>query len=213
VLEVIGDVNYRVQQSVHSKKQVVHVDKMKRYLATAPLLWINPSGAPGLVDGPTPPELTFEDSFFVDLPESYEPWSVKEDPVDGLNQMDENEAIGSDPPDDDPAETEEDEISAADVSAPASPPPAATTDRPRRTVVKPARFCVVETTNDRPGQVHSTYETYRAGLATQPNSTVQACKPDAKAREIQPQAAIETRDDTREVVLVSEIEFEFGEEL
>jgi len=70
VLEVIGDLNYRVQRSVHSKKQVVHVDKVKRYLGAAPLPWTNPPGAPGLVDSRIPPKLTFEDSFFVGLPES-----------------------------------------------------------------------------------------------------------------------------------------------
>jgi len=45
VLEVIGDVNYRVQRSVHSKKQVVHVDKMKRYLGAAPLRWLSQPAA------------------------------------------------------------------------------------------------------------------------------------------------------------------------
>jgi len=65
VLEVIGDVNYRVQQSVHSKKQVVHVDKMKRYLGAAPLPFINPPGASEPIDAPTSPELMFEDSFFL----------------------------------------------------------------------------------------------------------------------------------------------------
>jgi len=68
---------------------------------------------------------------------------------------------------------------------------------------------VLATTDDRPGQVHSTYKTYKAGLATQPDSTVHACEADV--RDIQPQAAIETSCDTREVLLAPEIEFEFGE--
>jgi len=37
---------------------------------------------------------------------------------------------------------------------------------------------VLETTDDRPGQVLSTYKTDKAGLATQPDSTVRACEPD-----------------------------------
>jgi len=130
--------------------------------------------------------------------------------MDGPNRMDEDEVIGLVPPDDDLAEAKEDETSTADVSAPTSPLPAATTDRPRRTVVKPARFHVLETTDDRPVQVRSTYKTYKAGLATQPDSTVRACELDAK--KIQPQTAIETSCDTPEVLLAPEIDFEFGEE-
>jgi len=69
---------------------------------------------------------------------------------------------------------------------------------------------VLATTDDRPGHVHSTYKTYKAGLATQPDSIVRACEGDA--RDNQPQAAIETSCDTREGLLAPEIEFEFGEE-
>jgi len=75
VLEAIGDVNYRVQRSDRARKQVVHVDKMKKYLGQASFSWKISGGGhdqPVVVD-PTPPELTFNDSFFSQLPEIYNP--------------------------------------------------------------------------------------------------------------------------------------------
>jgi len=67
-----------------------------------------------------------------------------------------------------------------------------------------------ETTDDRRGQAHSTNETYKAGLATQPDSTVRAHAPENIERE--PQAAIETSEDTRAVEAAPDIEFEFSDE-
>jgi len=83
---------------------------MKRYLGTVPLQWPNSPIGSSLTDVPTPPELTFEESFFVNLPESYEPWSVEEDPADGSNRGDNDDNDGDvrfTLPDDDPAENEE----------------------------------------------------------------------------------------------------------
>jgi len=184
VLEVIGDVNYRVQRSVHSKKQVVHVDKMKRYLDTAPLQWLNQPAASGSNDIPTPPELTFEDSFFFNLPESYEQWLVEEDPVEGSNLGDNEESNGLTPPADDEAETEEDEISNTDEPAPMSPLPDAPTDRPRRTVIKPARFRATESTDETPGQAPTTIPIDAEDLANEPDETEPLPQPQR-----QPQAA------------------------
>jgi len=65
-------------------------------------------------------------------------------------------------------------------------------------------------TDDRPGQVHSTTETYKAhSAAAHLDSNVCALEPN----EGNPQLpAIETSCDTREVLLAPEIEFEFGDE-
>jgi len=52
---------------------------------------------------------------------------------------------------------------------------------------------VISTTDDRPGQAHSTDETYKAGLVTQPNSTV--CARGPEVIEIQAQAAIDTSEE------------------
>jgi len=70
---------------------------------------------------------------------------------------------------------------------------------------------VIETTEDRPGQIYSTDRTYTANLAIQPDSTGCACE-SAKDEDIEPQAAIDTSEDTRVVEAVPEIEFEFGDE-
>jgi len=69
---------------------------------------------------------------------------------------------------------------------------------------------VIYTTDNRPGQADSTDETYKAGLATQPDSTVRARVPEVT--EIQLQAAIDTSEDTRIIEAAPEIEFEFGDE-
>jgi len=198
VLEAIGDVNYRVQRSVHSKKQVVHVDKLKRYFGTTPLPWPSQPVVSGINDLPIPLELTFEDAFFDNLPESYEPWLVGEDPGDGLIQGDD---VRMTPPDDGPVEGEEDEDSIADGSDTMSPLPAATINRPRRTVVKPARFRTVEVIEEMPGQAHATLSVDAKDLANEPE-------------EIRPVqlAAIDTCEDNIVVEAVPEIDCEFGEE-
>jgi len=150
--------------------------------------------------------LTFEDSFFVNLPEFYEPWLVEEDPVEGSNRGDNDDSIGLTPPDDDPAKTdpaktEEDETFTTDVPAPMSPLPAAPTDRPSRTVIKPTRFRVTETTDDLPGQARLTPEINTEYLANQPEDT-----------ESTPQGSVETREEICIVATAPEIEIEFGDE-
>jgi len=174
---------------------------MKRYLGTVPILWSNPPVASGLSDAPTPPELTFEESFFFNLPESYEPWSMGEDPLDNSNGGDPDEDVGLTSPGDDPAEIEEEETLNTDVPDAMSPPPAAATNRPRRTVVKPARFRVTgETMEDMPGQAHSTLTIDAGDLANEPNAIDSA-----------PQAAIDTCEDSI-VIEAAEIDIEFGDE-
>jgi len=69
---------------------------------------------------------------------------------------------------------------------------------------------VTEIPDNRPGQAHATDETYEAGLATQPDSSVCAQVPET--REILPQAAVETSEDTRTVEAAPDIEFDFGDE-
>jgi len=54
---------------------------------------------------------------------------------------------------------------------------------------------LILTTDDRPGQLHSTNRTYTACLAIQLGSTVGVCEP-AKGEDIQPQAVIDTSEDT-----------------
>jgi len=56
---------------------------MKRFLDVIPLPWTFQQGTSdlGTSDALTPPELTFDDSFFVELPEKYEPWRE-----DGITQ-------------------------------------------------------------------------------------------------------------------------------
>jgi len=88
------------------------------------------------------------------------------------------------PPEDDPAETEEDDISTDDVPAPMSLLPAAPTDSPRRTVIKPARFRVTETTDEKPVQAHSNPEIDAEDLGNQPEDIAST-----------PQASVETRED------------------
>jgi len=68
----------------------------------------------------------------------------------------------------------------------------------------------VPTTDDRPGQAHSTYEAYRACLVKQPDSTVRVREPEST--ETPPQAAIDTSEDTRIVEAAPDIEIEFGDE-
>jgi len=203
VLEVIGDVNYRVQRSVHSKKQVVHLDKLKRYLGTTPLPWPSQAVISGMNDLPTPPELTFEDGFFENLPESYEPWSTAEDPGDSPIQGDnDSDAALVTPPGDVPAEKEEDDESMADDGPDLTGTlPAATINRPRRTVVKPAPFRTVGNPEDKPGQAHTTPAIDAGDLANEPETTNSA-----------PQAAIEAREDNMILADIPEIDFEFGEE-
>jgi len=78
-------------------------------------------------------------------------------PADGSNRGDNDDNdgdIGFTLPDDDPAENEEEETSTTDVLDTMSPLPAAATNRPRRTVVKPARFRITEHTDDMPAQAH-----------------------------------------------------------
>jgi len=71
---------------------------------------------------------------------------------------------------------------------------------------------VVETTEDRLGQVYSTDRTYTASLAIQQGSIVRACE-SAKDEDKEQQAAIDTSEDTRVLEVAPEIEFEFGDEL
>jgi len=68
------------------------------------------------------------------------------------------------------------------------------------------------TTDDRPGQVHSTKKTYTASLATQPGSIVRVYEPAKKEEEILPQAANDTSEDTYVRKLAPEIDFEFVDE-
>jgi len=68
----------------------------------------------------------------------------------------------------------------------------------------------ISTTDDRPGQAHATCETYKAGLATQPDSNVRGNVPEMK--ETPPQAAVDTSEDTRIVEITPDIEFKFGNE-
>jgi len=132
VLEAIGDVNYRVQSSNHSRKQVVHVDKIKKYLGQAPTPWnILGDGQeqqPGGVD-PTPPELTFDDSFFAQLPNIYNPDDDVVAPMvtAALDDDEERFTVAHD--------------------FPGTTPPV-TPERPRRIIVKPARFRWVENAAD-----------------------------------------------------------------
>jgi len=68
----------------------------------------------------------------------------------------------------------------------------------------------VITTDDWPGQAHATDETYKAGLATQPDSNVPGHVPEMK--ETPPQAAVDTSEDTRIVETALDIEFELSDE-
>jgi len=128
VLEAIGDVNNRVQRSNRSRKQVVHVDKMKKYLGQAPTpcnILRDGQEPPGGVD-PTPPELTFDDAFFAQLPEIYNP----DDDVVTPNitaALDNDEELFPD--------------------FPRTTPPV-TPEQPRRIIVKPARFRWVKDATD-----------------------------------------------------------------
>jgi len=70
---------------------------------------------------------------------------------------------------------------------------------------------LVETTKGRPGLVYSTDRTYTASLAIQQGSTVRACE-SAKDKSKEPQAAIDTSEDTGVVEVAPEIEFEFRDE-
>jgi len=182
---------------------------MKRYLGAAPLPWITPPVAPGPADAPAPPELTFDDSFFANLPDLYEPWRREGDNLDTQNLIDEDEAPGIVPSDDDPAGTEEDESFPIDVPTQASSPPLSTTNCPRRTIHKPAPFRIVNNPDDRLGQVHST-EIYNAHLAAAHQDS------DVSAQELETEKlqsqAIDTSCDLREVLLAPEIDFEFGDE-
>jgi len=68
---------------------------------------------------------------------------------------------------------------------------------------------IMNTPDDKPGQVHTT-ETYKAHLAAaHQDSDVFAQKPEEKKLQLQ---AIDTSCDTREVLLAPEIEIEFGDE-
>jgi len=68
----------------------------------------------------------------------------------------------------------------------------------------------VSTTDDRPGQAHSIYETYTACLVNQPDSTVRVREPEITEKP--PQAAVDTRDNTLIVEAAPDIEIEFGDE-
>jgi len=69
---------------------------------------------------------------------------------------------------------------------------------------------VTEIPDDRPGQAHATEDTYKAGLATQPDSNVRGHEPESI--ESTPQAAIDTSEDTPTVEAAPEVEIEFGDE-
>jgi len=69
---------------------------------------------------------------------------------------------------------------------------------------------ITETTDDRPGEAHSTYEAYTACLVNQQDSTVRVREPEST--ETRPQAAIDTSEDTRIVKIAPDIEFDFGDE-
>jgi len=200
VLEVIGDVNYRVQQSAHSEKQVVHVDKLKTYLGKTPLSWPGPPALPGVNDTPTPPELTFDDEFFENLPESYEPWTAADNPGDSPAQADDDiENAVSLPPGD--ASDEEDGVITEDGSDSPSALPVGTINRPRQTVIKPARFCIMKEPEDKPGQVHSTVTVDKEDLVNEPKRINSA-----------PQPTVERLESVILVDNTPEIDFEFGEE-
>jgi len=131
VLEAIGDVNYRVQRSGRSLKQVVHVDKIKKYLGKARSSWEILGGGhdqPAEVD-PTPPELTFDDSLFSQLPEIYNP--------------DEDIAV---PLVTAARENDEEQFTVAPDFQGTTPP--VTPERPHRVIVKPARFRWVRNASD-----------------------------------------------------------------
>jgi len=131
VLEAIGDVNYRVQRSNRSRKQVVHVNKIKKYLGQAPTNWnILGGGHDQPVEiNPTTPELTFDDSFFSQLPEIYNPDDdVAEPPI--TNARDDDEGRFTVAPDFQ------------------GTTPTVTPARPRRIIDKPARFRWVKNVTD-----------------------------------------------------------------
>jgi len=131
VLEAIGDVNYRVQRTGRSRKQVVHVDKMKKYIEQAPSPWEILGGGhdqPAEVD-PTPPELTFDNSFFSQLPAMYNPDEDVAVPLVTTARQD-----------------DEEQFTVAPDFQGTTPP--VTPERPRRVIVKPARFRWVRDASD-----------------------------------------------------------------
>jgi len=131
VLEAIRDVNYRVQRCSRSRKQVVHVDKINKYLGQAPHPWEVIGGGhdqPPEVD-PTPPELTFDDSFFSHLPEIYNPDEDVGVPLVPAAREDDGE-----------------QFTVAPDFQGTTPP--VTPERPRRVIVKPARFRWVRNASD-----------------------------------------------------------------
>jgi len=84
-----------------------------------------------------------------------------------------------------------------DVPDAMSPLPAVATNRPRRTVLKRARFRVArETTDDKPAQAHATNPVDAEDLANEPERICST-----------PQAAIETSEDNIVVEAVPEIDF------
>jgi len=120
--------------------------------------------------------------------------------VDDSNRGEGQDAIGLTLPDDNPSDTEEDEIPTTDVHVTTSPTPDAPTDRPRGTILKPARFRVTGKTDDMPGKAHSTLTIDAGDLANEPNAIDSA-----------PRAAIDTREDNI-VIEAAEIDIEFGDE-
>jgi len=87
--------------------QVVHVNKMKRYLIKPPPSWDDTRTDENLSAEimPTIPELTFNDSFFADLPDTY---NSDDDVADTQISLDPGDAdIDSDPSPGSPIDAEE----------------------------------------------------------------------------------------------------------
>jgi len=165
VLDVIGDVNYRVQHSTRYRNQVVHVDKMKKYLGDTPVSWIALPGQSVDVGEtiPTLPELTFGDSFFPDLLEIYEgnEDGPSETTVPDEEETDEglNHVCGNQPDEDNDFKGVE-EGGGRSPLAPVQHP-----GRPKRTIVKPIRFRQTTYPDEEYSRTYATTESDKVNLS------------------------------------------------